>query len=417
VSKVRTRLIKILFGIVLLSLGFVGGQHYLQKLYERQVEVAYQRALSEFATHLQELTLEVGRARLAVSGRQRHQIGADIRRLVYAAQSNMGGLPFGEIETERIANLLAEVYNQSYLYEHSGAFAADQLYEQIKHVHGRLQKALMQKKAEFPWVSWHEYLGVKLSFSDVLQTLTAINNDLAELKTPGRRGEIKGEQITAEEALKAARSFWGETDLNYVITNESKGSLPTYTVEAAGNGEHVIIEVSQKGGMVLWFTSLGEVSEKKLELGELKLRGLAFLEERDFPPMHLTDAQLLQNRATLTFVPKRDGVLLYTASVKVQVSAADGSILGFWGVPFYIAQSRAEWTDVTPAAEWEAGDKVGGGVKILDEKMALIPTGQKEEVLTKRLGVEYQNEHYLIYLNALTGEEEQIVQVASPDFF
>lgn len=417
-SKVRVKLIKIFFALVLLIVGFAGGQHYLHKVYERQIEVGYRRALSEFATHLQELTSEMGRSRLAVSDKQRHLIGANIRRLVYAAQSNMGELPLGEIQTERIAGLLAQAYEQSYIYEQNRAVDTDHLYEQIKHIYGELQNVFMVKAAQFPWVSWHEYLGAKLTLSDYLQTLTAINNGLDELKTPVRRGEIKGEQITPDQALKAARAFWDKTDLNYVVTNESKGNLPSYTVEAEDEGEHVIIEVSQKGGMVLWMTAVREVLEKKFELAVLVNHGLDFLQKKDFPAMHLTDAQILQNRATLTFVPELEGVLLYTSPVKVQVSAEDGSIIGFWGVPYYVAQSRAQLPFKKAAEEeWEVADKVGSSVEILDEKLALIPAGQEQQILTKRLGVQYQEEHYLIYLNVLTGEEEQITRVSSPEFF
>ena len=48
------KLITILFAIGLLGVGFAGGQYYLQRMYERQVEVGYRRALGEFGTHFGE---------------------------------------------------------------------------------------------------------------------------------------------------------------------------------------------------------------------------------------------------------------------------------------------------------------------------------------------------------------------------
>lgn len=368
--------------------------------------------------HLGELNAEVGRARLAVSTPQRHLIGANIRRLVYAAQSNMGQLPLGEIQTERIAGLLAQIWEESYLYVQSGLGEMDWLYSQIQQVHAKLQQILRQKEEEFPWVFWHEYLGTRLVFPDFLQTLAVINDGLAEFEPPFRKGEIKGEKIDREQALKQARVFSGKTELDFKVTNEGGGSMPTYTLEAQAGEEHVIVEVSQRGGMVLWMTTSQPVAEAKLDLAELVQFAARFLRERGFPPLHLTDAQLLQNRATLTFVPIRHEILRYGESLKVQVSAADGSVLGFWGVPYYLAQSRTEQPlEIVPEQTWEVEDKIKPGVQVLDQKQALIPHKQQGQILTTRLGVQYQKEYYLIYLNAATGEEEDLVQVASPDFF
>lgn len=168
--------------------------------------------------------------------------------------------------------------------------------------------------------------------------------------------------------------------------------------------------------MVLWMMDSEEVAESRLTREEMVERGRQFLEERGFPPLHITDVQLLQNRATLTFVPLREGILRYGESVKVQVSAADGSILGFWGIPYYAAQSRLEGAR-EQLQEWDVQDMLRPGLEILDEKLVLLPTSGQEEVLTKRLGVRYQDEYFLIYLNAATGEEEQIVQVSSPEYF
>ncbi len=61
--------------------------------------------------------------------------------------------------------------------------------------------------------------------------------------------------------------------------------------------------------------------------------------------------------------------------------------------------------------------KLRDGLEVLQEKLALIPTAEEGEVLTRRLGVRYKDDYYLIYLNAATGEEEQIVQVSSPQYF
>lgn len=420
-KRLKERLIFTIFALSLVVVGFFAGQYYLNRIYEQQVEVGYRRALSEFATHLQELTTEVSRARLAVSDHQRQLISSNIRRLVYATQSNMGELPLGEIQLERIAHLLNRVYEQTYWFVQANDDSVadmEQLYGQIKYINHELQYLLVRKEREFPWVSWQEYLTTSPIFPSFLQGLALINDGLEELKIPMRSGEITGEEISRERAIEVARIFRGG-ELGFQVINESKGTIPTYTVEAKEGEERIMLEVSQRGGVVLWMISTKEVLESRLGLDEMARLGKEFLAERGFPPLYLTDAQSLQNRVTLTFVPEREGILYYGEPIKVQVSAADGSILGFWGTPFYLAQSRikTEQETIIPEITWTPEERVRRGVEVLDQKLALVLNEMEEEVLVQRLGVQYQGEYYLVYLNAQTGEEERIEQVSSPQLF
>ena len=82
-----------------------------------------------------------------------------------------------------------------------------------------------------------------------------------------------------------------------------------------------------------------------------------------------------------------------------------------------MAQSREGEVELAKEINWIPQDKIRSDLEILDEKLVLIELEGQGEVLTTRLGVRYQDDYYLIYLNADTGEEEQIVQVSSPQFF
>ncbi|HHT68398.1 MAG TPA: hypothetical protein GXZ85_03965 [Firmicutes bacterium] len=416
------KIITIVFVVALLALGFAGGQYYLHRIYQRQVEVGYRRALGEFGTHFEQIANELGRARLAVSSKQRGLIASNLRRLIYAAQSNMGELPLGEIHLERISHLLGSLYEQTYAYAQGeiDSQSLHTLHGQIAYVSQELGQMLVKKEREFPWVTWHEYFSTMVLVPEFMQALTGINEGLEEFKVPVRRGEIQGEGIKREQAIERARMFSGREDLSFQVTNETRGSLPSYTVEAVDNGTRYALEVSQRGGMVLWMTvtSQDQATERELSLEEIVVQGTRFLDERGFGSLHVTDVQMLQNRATLTFVPNRDGVLRYGEPLRVQVNATDGSIIGFWATAFFVAQSRAQ-SEMALAGEisWDPQDKVQEGVEILDQKLALIQNEQHEEVLTARLGVQYEEDYYLIYLNLETGDEEHIVQVGSPQFF
>ncbi len=112
-------MIVIVFAISLVAVGgfAAGGQSYLAGLYRRQAEMGYRRALTEFATHIRALSSELNRARVARGIEQRGLIGSTVRRLVYAAQGNLGELPLGTVQLERVERLLGHIAAETYAYQ------------------------------------------------------------------------------------------------------------------------------------------------------------------------------------------------------------------------------------------------------------------------------------------------------------
>lgn len=404
------RLIVIVFAISLVAVGFAAGQSYLASLYRRQAEMGYRRALTEFATHLQALSSELNRAQIAHSTEQRGLIGAAIRRLVYAAQGNLSELPLGTVQLERVERLLDQTAAETHAYQDGSEKLAD-FYQQIEYVNHELQGLLRDKHKD-------SALAARAVHLSTWAALAAINEGLEELKLPQRSGEISGEEISREEAVAIAADF-SLGDLQFIVTNESKGAIPAYTVEGKDERQHLILEISRRGGLVLWMTALQEqTAETQLTLGQMAELGETFLKERDFPPVQVTDVQVLHNRALFTFVPKREGILRYAEPIRVQVRADNGAIVGFWAAAYHLAQNRPQQPlEVAQSEAWRAEEKIRAGAEILDRKRALIHDQQEQEILVERLGVRYQEQYYLIYLNAQSGKEERIVPVTSPQFF
>ena len=88
-----------------------------------------------------------------------------------------------------------------------------------------------------------------------------------------------GEDIDGEQAIEAARVFSERENLNFQVISETKGSIPSYTVVAIDGEERVIVEVSQKGGMVLWMTVASAVQDNRagtLTLEEIIKQGWGF---------------------------------------------------------------------------------------------------------------------------------------------
>jgi spore germination protein len=423
----------IVFATALLVLGFAVGQYYLQKAYQQQMEASYRRAMREFAVHVAALSQDLGKARVVAAPEQMGALAASMRSSVQGAQASLGQLPLGEVDLGKVEGMLWQCYRSAYAYGagqlSSGALQA--LYEQVSRLSQEVQAFLAEKEVESPWVSWNRYFTTSLVLSDSLTAaLTQINSSLEELDEelgalPRRAsGMITGDEIRPEQAREIAQAFSGRSDLKFEVINETEGDIPAYTVEAKGrDGESITVEVSQQGGLVLCMISSRAVRSRELEAGEMVEIARQFLAERDFPTVHMTDVQILQNRATITFVPVVGGVLRYAEPLKVQVSAADGEIIGFQGILYYLAQGRSPQSDAgedepqIAMEREEAEQRVSGEAVVLDHKLALVPNHLDETVLTHRLGVQVGDDYYLVYINDQSGVEEEIVQVSSPEFF
>lgn len=423
----------IVFAVALLVLGFAVGQYYLQKAYQQQMEASYRRAMREFAVHLAILRQELGKARVTFTPEQTAALAASMRSSVQAAQDSLGQLPLGELDLGKVEQVLWQCYRASYAYG-AGELsreALQTLYEEVGRLSHGVQSLLVEKERESQWVSWNRYFTTSLAFSPSLAAaLTQLNASLdgldEELMGLPRRvpGKIAGEEISPAEAEEIARVFSGRSDLEFQVINETRGNIPAYTVEGKGAGDETLtVEVSRQGGLVLWMLSSRAVRSSQLGAGQLVEIARQFLAERDFPQVHMTDIQILQNRATITFVPVVGGILRYAEPLKVQVSAADGQILGFQGVLYHLARARSQSMDEaeemsqTAMGREEVEQKVNGQAVVLDHKLALLPNHLDEDVLTHRLGIQLGDEYYLVYINDKSGREEEIVQVSSPDFF
>ena len=115
------------------------------------------------------------------------------------------------------------------------------------------------------------------------------------------------------------------------------------------------------------------------------------------------------NVLTVNFAYEQNHVLCYPDLIKVSVALDTGAVTGFechgW------IMNHTERSFESPSVSVEAArTKVSPHLQILSHQMALIPTDGQYEVLCHEFKCRTeQNTHVLVYINAATGNEEQIL--------
>ena len=108
-------------------------------------------------------------------------------------------------------------------------------------------------------------------------------------------------------------------------------------------------------------------------------------------------------------------VTIYPDLIKVKVALDDGSVLGIETSGYLNSHTtRAISTDII--SKEKAKDVLNKDLQIESENLAIIPTKWNTEVLCWEFKGKVEDNEFLVYINAKTGKEEDIlIIVNTPD--
>lgn len=227
---------------------------------------------------------------------------------------------------------------------------------------------------------------------------------------------LTGPAVDRETAQDIARKFVDFGDnTNYTpeyrrLTN---GSIPGYSfvMRAARNaGRDIYVDVSQKGGHVVWMINSRSIGPEKISIKNALDRAKRFIDTKGPKNMVATGSIHEDNMLTVTFCAVQDGVLIYPDFVKVAVALDNGDIVGYDAQGYLTAHQERKFP-ATLLSEAEIRSRVKPGLTIDKIRKAVIPSPGENEILTYEVQTRFDTEKYFIYLNAVTGEEETILQV------
>ncbi len=172
------------------------------------------------------------------------------------------------------------------------------------------------------------------------------------------------------------------------------------------------IDITQKGGLPYGMIYGRPVAEKKLGIDQAKDFASKFLERLGFTSMVDTYYLAEDNTATINYAYSQQNVVVYPDLIKVKVALDNGEIVGFESKSYIFAHTQRDIPapGVTMA---QARAKINPRLKILGSGMAIIPTDYKTELLTYEFKGSLDSQDFLVYINAETGREENILIIVN----
>ena len=221
---------------------------------------------------------------------------------------------------------------------------------------------------------------------------------------------VTGEEITLDQAMERARAFVGDARVVEVrAAADSGGVIPAYglAVETLEDGT-LDVQVTKRGGHVLWMMPESAQYAQQLDVDACALKAYEFLAERGYGHMEPNYWQLYDGLAVVNFAAVQDGVLLYPDLIKVQVRADTGAIVGIESNN-YLMNHRQRALEAPALTREEAEERVSARLKIDRRRLCVIPLGSGERLCYEFSG-SFGGGYYLIYIDAKTGEELEILK-------
>lgn len=218
--------------------------------------------------------------------------------------------------------------------------------------------------------------------------------------------EVSREQ--AEEKLKALIPV---DDIRF--TGESRPEVECYEFRVQSGDYFISAGVTKRGGEVLYL--LPETGEDEVNFTEAELCDIAkaFLISRGYGSMEMSYYSRYGGILTINYAATQDGVVIYPDLVKVQISMKDGRVIGL-DAKSYLKNHRAR-TFATPSiSQEEAVLRISPRLSPVSARLCVIPQNRAEYLCYEITAVDAGGE-FLVYVDAQTGVERELMQIISRD--
>lgn len=400
----------------------------------RQLESGYARRLMESQEHLQAIGVKLSKSPLAGDVRLQVQLLAEVSRQADGVVSGLSALPLSHAamsDTIKFCNQLSEYALRQALLAASGQPLSEAVLERL----AALRDQCAQLRGQLA-VAQQSMLAQSLKLAadgsvfyapaeQETRPLEAVGDrdhgmdyptmvydgafsDATHFGTPKALGE---EEITPEQALTIARDFVGAERVSAAMpAGETAGQMAGYSVTLTlKDGTVLNAEVTRQGGKMLWLMPEHASFVPKHTVEECTQAAAAFLQSRGYDPLEPNHVRVYDGLCVINLVAVQDGVLLYPDLVKIQLRMDTAEVVGLESNNYLINHTRRE--GLQPVySRMQVLRQVSPLLAAADARLCLIPHLGMEKLCYEVSGT-YGEEEYRIYVDAITGEEVEILMM------
>lgn len=435
--------------ITLLLVAVIGAAYWGYTSYDArknlEITVAnrYQSSFYSLVDNVEKMEVSLAKALVANGMAENVRHLGTVWQEAMTAQANLSQLPLGQETLMRSAKFLTQAGDYAYMLMRNHTLGKTLTAKDKEQLQSLKQQATLlsqnlhevqatASQGQLRWVEIERAAQKKLptgTKSIAKDPFTKINDGIEKFPTLIYDGPfsdhveqrqpkgLTGSNINENEARDKVLAFLpGSLKEGTAVqkSSEIEGKIPGYTFVVRAQGEKGVVaavDISRKGGHILNMINYRDVKEAHTDLEEAGAKATQFLASKGFKNMVPTYATRSDNIAVIPFAPEIDDVLVYPDLIKVNVALDNGEVVGYEALG-YIMSHHTRDIPKPKVSEKEARAAVNSELNITSTRMAIIPRENLQEAFCYEFkGVTDTNEPYIIYVDALTGEEVNILKV------
>ncbi len=227
-----------------------------------------------------------------------------------------------------------------------------------------------------------------------------------------------GEEIDEIQAENKLKQYFAKRNIDGIeYIGKTEGEIETYNFTFSHDGENAFAQISKKGGMLIAFNVISNSNNTANAVGmqadvSCQQAALNVAQELGFDNVQVVWSSACEGECFVNLAPMQNGVVLYPDLVKVKVRESDKTVIGFDATHYVFNHKTRDLPEIKVSAEQARGklslESLGEG------RLSLIPMRGTKEVLCYEFECE-RDGTYFIYIDAVTGEEVNILYVISDD--
>ena len=403
--------------------------HSQKESLKNQLSAFYYKSFEQLMTDVTSLEAKLYKLNAASGLNQYTMLLMDVWRQTGDTEGSLGALPVSYQSTSTLAQFINRTGDYCHFLADKlsrGENLTDEDFEQIK----KLAQSCGEIYGELGNLWQNGYPGDEGFAEDVFMAadlqegnLDFTNQEFPRLVYDGPFSESTEDKqpeglgtanVTREQAAQTAAQFLGIDASALADAGEQNGTIPCFGFTGEQNGKSCEISISKKGGKVLWYmcSSDGGISavptDEKYE--QLTKAAQQYLIDKGFGESAPSYAQFYNGMAVINLAPVENDVVLYPDLIKVWVDIPTTTVLGM-EAHNYLMSHKVRSLGKPSLTEDEAKQKLTSNVEVQSMRLALIPMDTNDERLCWEFTCSKDEQDFLIYINAKTGVEEDIMMI------
>ena len=430
-------IIVVLFSIIVILAILI---YKKQTEYRQASENSYNMAFYEVVDYVQNVEVFLAKSLITNSPESSAESLTNVWREANLAQAYLAQLPISSNELENTNKFLNQVSEYSYsLYRKNlnDEELSDEDLKNLKDLHEysvELENTLNQLSADINGgrISWGELTDKGTiafaqqvsnisqdSFSNLEQNFHEYSGLLYDGAfsahiTRAEKVGLTGENIDEQAAQDKAKELFESNNIKEVTSyGKSEGDITSFDFGITFNDNSTAtVSISEKGGHVIYMNKNRDVSAEILSQEEADKKAKEYLEQHGFKNMKETYYLKESGIVTINYAYVQDDVIMYPDLIKVKVALDDGEILGIETSGYLNSHTKRDIKEPKVTVE-EAKKSLNKDLTIESEELTIIPTEWKTEVLCWEFEGNVEGLDFIVYVNAETGEEEDILIITN----